>query len=82
MMINMCIYKVYYYITRGSEAARTPGLIMINNHSTNAIIIIMFILIIIVIMMMMIDLHPVSITRFPLRRFSPGAGLLGNPFVS
>ena len=25
-------------------------------------------------------LHPVSITRFPLRRFSPGAGLLRNPF--
>ena len=23
--------------------------------------------------------HPVSITRFPLRRFSPGAGLLRNP---
>ena len=27
------------------------------------------------------ELHPVSITRFPLRRFSPGAGLLRNPFV-
>ena len=26
-------------------------------------------------------LHPVSITRFPLRRFSPGAGLLRNTFV-
>ena len=26
--------------------------------------------------------HPVSITRFPLRRFSPGAGLLRNPFVT
>ena len=25
--------------------------------------------------------HPVSITRFPLSRFSPGAGLLRNPFV-
>ena len=25
--------------------------------------------------------HPVSITRFPLRRFSPGAGLLRNLFV-
>ena len=24
--------------------------------------------------------HPVSITRFPLRRFSPGAGLLRNRF--
>ena len=24
-------------------------------------------------------LHPVSITRFPLSRFSPGAGLLRNP---
>ena len=24
--------------------------------------------------------HPVSITRFPLSRFSPGAGLLRNPF--
>ena len=28
-----------------------------------------------------VRLHPVSITRFPLRRFSPGAGLLRNPFV-
>ena len=27
------------------------------------------------------EIHPVSITRFPLRRFSPGAGLLRNPFV-
>ena len=27
-------------------------------------------------------LHPVSITRFPLRRLSPGAGLLRNPFVT
>ena len=27
------------------------------------------------------QLHPVSITRFPLRRFSPVAGLLRNPFV-
>ena len=26
-------------------------------------------------------LHPVSITRFPLRRFSPGAGLLRNHFL-
>ena len=26
-------------------------------------------------------LHPVSITRFPLRKFSPGAGLLRNLFV-
>ena len=26
-------------------------------------------------------IHPVSITRFPLRRFSPGAGLLRNRFV-
>ena len=25
-------------------------------------------------------IHPVSITRFPLSRFSPGAGLLRNPF--
>ena len=25
-------------------------------------------------------IHPVSITRFPLRRFSPGAGLLINRF--
>ena len=24
--------------------------------------------------------HPVSITRFPLTRFSPGAGLLRSPF--
>ena len=28
-----------------------------------------------------LDIHPVSITRFPLTRFSPGAGLLRNPFV-
>ena len=28
-----------------------------------------------------IILHPVSITRFPLIIFSPGAGLLRNPFV-
>ena len=28
---------------------------------------------------MQIYLHPVSITRFPLRGFSPGAGLLRNP---
>ena len=27
-------------------------------------------------------LHPVSITRFPLTRFSPGSGLLSNPFCS
>ena len=26
-------------------------------------------------------IHPVSIARFPLSRFSPGAGLLRNPFV-
>ena len=26
-------------------------------------------------------IHPVSITRFPLSRFSPGAGLLRSPFV-
>ena len=28
------------------------------------------------------SIHPVSITRFPLTRFSPGAGLLRNPFVT
>ena len=27
-------------------------------------------------------IHPVSITRFPLSRFSPGAGLLRNPFFT
>ena len=27
------------------------------------------------------SLHPVSITRFPLTRLSPGSGLLRNPFV-
>ena len=27
------------------------------------------------------SVHPVSITRFPLTIFSPGAGLLRNPFV-
>ena len=27
------------------------------------------------------NIHPVSITRFPLSRFSPGAGLLRNPLV-
>ena len=26
------------------------------------------------------SIHPVSITRFPLTRFSPGSGLLRNPF--
>ena len=30
---------------------------------------------------MQIMLHPVSTTRFPLTRFSPGSGLLRNPFV-
>ena len=29
----------------------------------------------------LISIHPVSITRFPLGRFSPGARLLRNPFV-
>ena len=29
---------------------------------------------------LMLAIHPVSITRFPLTRFSPGAGLLRNPF--
>ena len=29
-----------------------------------------------------VDLHPVSITRFPLTRFSPGSGLLRNRFCS
>ena len=28
-----------------------------------------------------VRVHPVSITRFPLSRFSPGAGLLRTPFV-
>ena len=28
----------------------------------------------------LVRIHPVSKTRFPLRRFSPGAGLLRNPF--
>ena len=28
-----------------------------------------------------LPVHLVSITRFPLRKFSPGAGLLRNPFV-
>ena len=28
------------------------------------------------------NIHPVSITRFPLRIISPGAGLLRNPFCS
>ena len=27
-----------------------------------------------------LTLHPVSITRFPLTRFSPGSGLLRNPW--
>ena len=30
---------------------------------------------------LLLALHPVSITRFLLRRFSPGAGLLRNRFV-
>ena len=29
---------------------------------------------------MIMILHPVSITRFPLTIFSPGSGLLRNPF--
>ena len=28
-----------------------------------------------------VAVHPVSITRFPLARLSPGSGLLRNPFV-
>ena len=32
-------------------------------------------------MIVLLCVHPVSITRFPLRRFSPGAGLLRNPCV-
>ena len=32
--------------------------------------------------MIHVIVHPVSITRFPLRRFSPGAGLLRNRFSS
>ena len=29
-----------------------------------------------------LGIHPVSITRFSITRFSPGSGLLRNPFVS
>ena len=36
---------------------------------------------IVIVMDIMTTIHPVSITRFPLRRFSPGADLLRNPFV-
>ena len=48
-------------------------------------LLLLLIMIIIIIMMIMIMIrlmiHPVSITRFSLRRFSPGAGLLRNPLV-
>ena len=43
-----------------------------------AITIMIIIHIIIIIIIIITILHPVSITRFPLRRFSPGAGLLRN----
>ena len=35
----------------------------------------------IICVIVIVIVHPVSITRFPLSRFSPGAGLLRNPFV-
>ena len=41
----------------------------------------MVIIVILIMIVIEIVIHPVSITRFPLRRFSPGAGLLRNPFV-
>ena len=41
----------------------------------------MIMIIVIIVIIMIIIIHPVSITKFPLRRFSPGAGLLRNPFV-
>ena len=42
------------------------------------IMIMIIIIIIIITIMITTFLNPVSITRFPLRRFSPGAGLLRN----
>ena len=44
-----------------------------NNHNT---------MILIVIIESLPRVHPVSITRFSIARFSPGSGLLRNPFVS
>ena len=52
-------------------------LLMIILITISIIIIIMIIILIIIITIMIITfLNPVSITRFPLRRFSSGAGLL------
>ena len=45
------------------------------------IIVIVVVVIIVVVVVIILAIHPVSITRFPLSRFSPGAGLLRNPFV-
>ena len=45
------------------------------------IVIVMMTVAVTVIVIVTVIVHPVSITRFLLRRFSPGAGLLRNPFV-
>ena len=50
--------------------------------TATAIAIVTVIAIVVVIVILMILIHPVSITRFPLRRFSPGAGLLRNPLFT
>ena len=49
--------------------------------STFIIMIITCLLCIILCVLVCLLLRPVSITKFPLSRFSPGAGLLRNPFV-
>ena len=46
------------------------------------IIIIVTVIVIVIVIVIVNSVHPVSITRFPLRRFSPGAGLLRNRFFS
>ena len=64
-MIMVCIY-IYIYVYNGISKLVTPGVVSV--------------IVIILVVVITIMIHPVSI-RFPLRRFSPGAGLLRNPFV-
>ena len=60
---------------------------MFSNDSNSKLIIVIVIVIVIIVIVLVIviivsqGVHPVSITRFSLRIFSPGAGLLRNPFV-
>ena len=64
----MYMYYIYIYMyiqTANDESVRRRALLRDEPHDGRALG----------------TLHPVSITRFPLTRFSPGAGLLRNPFV-